>query len=712
MRGEGGGSSLTTAAWPSEEIARTFEAYENRSEQTEMARAVENAAADGKVLLVEAGTGVGKTLAYLIPGIRAARAAKRPLVVATATINLQTQLVTKDLPRLAAGLFPGLEVRLLKGRSNYLCLEELVLARRGDEGTLFHGDRTEILDRLEAWSLAPGGGSRETLGFSVPYWGEVNCETPICDARACPSYEGCFYYAAREGIEKAEVIVTNHHYLLRALEFPDAPDSPARFRPDAIPEPSLVVFDEAHALDASARSVFTHDVGTGTLDYALRRLVGEKSRGLLPLLRKRLPRRDRVMREALRIVDAFRARIDLAREDLETQRARERGAVLPARLRTHRDGPMDGLAASCAADLGRAATELSETLKAIAESVEKFEAEAPEEDRAAWRRLSARVRGSQGTFAGSAAVLRVASGEDPLPATPSVLWLDRFQRKKTGVEYAWTLAPLEVRDRLESLWRGVPAAVLSSATLAVDGRLDPARARMGGPEARADVLRLGSPFDYARVVRHWVVPGLAPTGAGGEAAHADRLAPVLADSILASRGRALVLFTSLRLLSLTARAIRPACEAAGILLLEQGAEGREALLERFRKNQPAALLATDSFRQGVDLPGDLLSLVVLTRLPFAVPSDPLESAREEAFRADGRDYFREVQIPDAVIRFRQGFGRLIRTATDRGVVLTLDDRILSRPYGRIFLASLPEGVSTEPLPSGEVAERVGRALGK
>ncbi|MCC6224453.1 MAG: ATP-dependent DNA helicase [Thermoleophilia bacterium] len=599
---------------PGGRLERVLPAFEPRAEQAALARAVADALERGEHLLAEAGTGTGKSLAYLVPAL----ASGRRVVVATATKALQEQLVVHDLPAAAAALGRAVGHALLKGRENYLCRHSLdgLALLGGSAGALFRSPEDAAqYEQLAGWLETTATGDRAELPFEPrpSLWAELAVGGDRCLGRRCPARGVCFSEAARARAADAELVVTNH-----ALYLADAAVRARGSDASVLPEHDAVVFDEAHRLEDAAASWFGGRVTLAGLHRLARDVErAARARGASPPAR------------ALR----------------ELERAgRSLVSALEPRSGRRRLGPDDvGRAVSAAAELGELLGALAEELAGSGE----------EGDALARRALGA-----------------LTDVEACLELDP-----DRVAWAEPG-GLAW--APVDVSAALrEAVWDTGLTAVLVSATLEAPFL----RARLGLDDARE--LALDSPFDFAAQALVYVPRGLPEPRAPGVY---ERLADEIVALCELSRGRALVLTTSYRSLDELAGRIE---RRLPYPVLRQGDAPRERLLERFRAEVETVLVATQTFWQGVDVPGESLSLLVLEKLPFAPPDDPLVQARCERIAAAGGDWFSGYSLPVAVLALRQGFGRLIRTRDDRGVVAILDARIRTRAYGRAFLAALP-----------------------
>jgi ATP-dependent DNA helicase DinG len=596
---------------PGGSLAETLPGYESRVEQAELADAVADALAAGEHLLAEAGTGTGKSLAYLVPALSSGG----KVVVATATKALQEQLLTKDVPIAAAALGREVRVAVLKGRQNYLCRKALHgFALLGGQLLEREADAAAF-EQLRQWFDETETGDRAELAFepSDTLWGELAVGADGCLGRKCPFTATCFSEAARRLARAADLVIVNHALYFADLGLREETDA------SILPEHDAVVFDEAHRLEETAASW----LGGGVSTYLLSRLERDVGRACLeagvPVPTRAL---DRVRRAGGALI---------------------RSVAPPVGRRRLREPPLAK---------GRTLVQrLSELADALAGANDELDL------------LTLRARGA------------AANAQACLDADE----LDRVVWAEPG---ALSWAPVDVSRRLrEALWEGGPTAILVSATLTTEGDFGFVRDRLGLRGARE--LAVGSPFDYREQALLHLPRGLPDPRAAGAV---EGVAEAAAELCELSSGRALVLTSSYRTLDAVAERLRG---RIGHELLIQGEAPRERLLERFRDDVSSVLVATGTFWQGVDIPGEALSLLVIDKLPFQPPDDPLVEARCERIRAEGGDWFGAYVLPSAVLQLRQGFGRLIRSRSDRGVVCLLDPRIRTRPYGRAFLDSLP-----------------------
>jgi ATP-dependent DNA helicase DinG len=657
-------------------LAEILPGYEQRSCQVELLRFACRLLNHSSIGIAEAGTGVGKSLAYLIPAAAWILRNEERVVVSTATINLQQQLMEQDIPLIAKIFGRDIQAHLVKGRGNYLCLNRLEEAL--EEYSLFE-EKDEELDAIRDWSRTSPTGSRTDLPFypSEATWSRVCSEADACHGLRCRNREACFVLKSRRQAAAARLLVVNHHLLFSDLSLRLASGG---FESSAVLPPFRhIIFDEAHNVEQSATSYFSRTFGRRSLEGTLSRLQRRKKKrvlGLLPVL-ERLSGKDSVY---------DRVRGCLAEV---SERA---GALEKAALAVLGEQPSLRLSAEeiengCSAQLRDPLQALILALDSLAAgfaglfklfSAEEEEPAAVYESRLLLRRLAS-VRESCERF------IRFREHRE------EIFWLERQRTAggKTGVRFFIT--PLDIAPIMKkAVFEPYETLLFTSATLTVNNDFRYWRGRTGldavsDREVKESIFP--SPFDFERNVL-LAIPREVPLP--DQAGYGDFLCGFLKEVLKISEGRALVLFTSYARLQETHERLAAPLREAGIPLLRQGEDDRNRLLKRFRRSTESVLLATDSFWEGVDAPGEALQLVIVSRLPFRVPTHPVLEARLAAVREKGGNPFWDLSLPDAVMRFKQGFGRLVRHRTDRGAVVVLDARIVDKSYGRYFLASLPK----------------------
>jgi ATP-dependent DNA helicase DinG len=679
---------------PSGPVARALGSFEDRPSQRDMAAYIADLYNDGGVGMLEAGTGVGKSFAYLVPALVWARENGERTVVSTNTINLQEQLVGKDLPILARALGTGEHTptfALLKGWRNYVCLSRLEQARE-QVTSLFEDERRTELETLATWAAHSSDGSLADLPDepSGEVWDAIAAESDLCTRLKCPHFDRCFVFQARRRAAEADVVVVNHHLL--------ASDLAVRMVSDNLQEAAVLppyrrlVLDEAHHLEDVAAMHLGAQVSRLGVDRLLGRLE-KNGRGLLPTLRSVLFGRDDLLSRATRelvqqsLVDALAAARRAAETVFTLLGRRLDGEAGPSPVLRLGDEFLGDAVWPQGLDVGLdnlllAFSRLSEGAETIAD---RLTLDDPSERRA---QLLGELRGVarrlQQVAAGLVATLR------PPPGGPAaVRWLERRGRKVVNVSLA--AVPLDLAPILkDNLFDRVETVVLTSATLAAGGDFSYLEARLGLDLAPSPLKVReihASPFDFAAQCL-FGIPTDFPEPRDDAAGHDAAVARVVVELAHAADGGMFVLFTSHSALRRTADAVRGELGGRWPLLV-QGEGQRDQLLRRFREAGSAILLGTDSFWEGVDVPGRALRVLVLAKIPFKVPTEPLTAARLERIEAGGLNGFAHYLVPNAALKLKQGFGRLIRSRSDLGAVVLLDRRVVTKRYGAMILEGLP-----------------------
>ncbi|HFE52909.1 MAG TPA: DEAD/DEAH box helicase, partial [Bacteroidetes bacterium] len=694
---------------PAGPVAKKLSNYEHRPQQEEMLRVVARAFNQDELAVIEAGTGTGKTLAYLLPAIHWALRNKERCLVSTNTINLQEQIIYKDIPFLQSVLPEKFNAVLVKGRGNYICLrkaEELRL----DMDLYAEEEEKDELQKILDWAKVTNDGSKADLGFvpSNEVWEKVASESETCTRARCRFFNQCFVMRARREAAKAHVLVVNHHLLFADLALREITGDLASVA--VLPPYQRIILDEAHHIEDVATNYFGIGItrwGIARMLHRLHRVRKGIPRGLVHIVaerlraaqgkapRKKLDRLEQILTTTLLpevqeaeslneqvMEDLYQATVQVSlqlprREENNSEAAKLR--LTEAVLSMYRAQPVlwEGLQ-QFEAKLSR----LSLVIADLVEGLMELETAAPG---LASPRIEIAALGER--FAGAAETLRIVFHDT---SEEWIRWVEIKPRPTRNIVRVGA-SPLEIGPRLaEAVFNSYRTVAMTSATLAVDRKFDFFKERVGlnlvSPDRVVEEL-LPAPFNY----REQVIIGV-PTDVP-EPSHprfAEELVPLLLEALQVTRGRAFVLFTSYSLLSRTYNRLAGLLRDAGINPLRQGTAQRHKLLEWFKTDTHSVLFATDSFWEGVDVEGEALSSVIITRLPFKVPTEPVVEARVEAIARRGGNPFAEYTVPQAVLKFKQGFGRLIRRKTDRGCVLVFDKRIIQKSYGRVFLNSLPE----------------------
>jgi len=657
-------------------LSQKMSAFEPRASQITMTSDVASVFNQGGILAAEAGTGVGKSFAYLVPAMAWAQGNEDRVVISTATINLQDQLFSKDIPLVSSIFRKKPKTVLVKGRSNYLCKRRLGEAIE-EEGLLLEEDHP--IKRILAWDNAGGSGDRADLPFRIDdqAWNKVCSEADACVSIRCPSRERCHVIAVRKNAADAQIIVVNHHLLFADVS--SRQRGSGLEQTSILPAYSSLILDEAHAIESSATSLFTESFTRFSVLKKLSRLWRKNRTGQFGSLAK-LAVLGGMAKSAQSSFDPAMKEIQAAMSDLEAASLRLLSSETTLRLKER----SAEISESICGPAGRLQRSLLALTKGIADMLEGLPESRAQDPAAFETRIIAR---SLNELADLAARLK------DFDANPdSIFWLEKSRTSQKDVFISFNATPLEVAAILErSVFEKVRTVICTSATLSVGGSFDFWMKRVGISRQREDVetKNYPSPFPFSSNALLAVDSG-APNPQKAKDSFKHYVGEAVVRLLVASRGRALVLFTSYDILSATFDKARPIMEKAGISCLRQGMDDRSRLLTMFRNDISSVLFATDSFWEGVDAPGETLSMVVITKLPFKVPNDPIQQARAEAVEKRGGNSFMEISVPEAIIKFKQGFGRLIRHSEDRGVAVVLDQRLATARYGGLFIESLPK----------------------
>lgn len=666
---------------PGGAFSKCLPGFEYRTQQVEMLKAVGKAFSNSQHLLVEAGTGTGKSYAYLLPAAMWALQNNTRVVISTNTINLQDQLINKDIPDMCEALDLDLKAALLKGRNNYLCPRRLALMRKRAPENV---DEMRVLAKVLVWLQESSSGDRNEINLNGPIerivWSRLSAEDEGCKLEVCLKRTGgrCPFYRARMAAESAHILIVNHALLL----------ADAATNNHVLPRYDYLIVDEAHHIESATTDAMSFKVRATDITRLIRELGGTESgilgrllnvarefikpaevAGLTAMVNQATDlayRMDHQMTEYFKALDYFLVEM---REGRSVGTYAQQVRILPA-TRT----------LPAWLDVEISWEQANETLKTLQGLIKKVReplrelADAEIED-------AEDILGSLGTIYQSFEdVSTNLTGLTLEPQTNQIYWVELDPNTN---RLTLQIAPLHIGQLMEKhLWFQKASVVLTSATLTANNEFDYIRRRLNAQDA--DELMVGSPFDYETAALIYIATDIPePTDAHG---HQKALESTLLNLAKTTGGRMLVLFTSYAQLKKTSQAIEAPLLKHDITVYEQG-EGASAssLLDNFRETERAVLLGTRAFWEGVDVPGEALSVLVIAKLPFDVPTDPIVAARAETFD----DPFSEFSLPEAILRFRQGFGRLIRTQTDRGIVVVLDKRLLSKSYGRMFIESLP-----------------------
>ena len=691
---------------PDSSVAKNLDGYEFRPQQIEMIKQVADAFNYNKIAVIEAGTGVGKTMAYLLPAIYWAIKNKERCAVSTNTINLQEQIINKDIPFLQSVLNVEFKAVLVKGRGNYICLRKIADMEK-DAQLMIDPEEAEDIETLIAWSKITKDGSKSDLNFipKMQVWEKVAAESDTCIRSKCPFFKLCFVNLSRREAMKAHIIVVNHHLL-----FADLSVRSLGIEVAILPPYKRLILDEAHNIE----DVSTSYLGAGItragvvriLGRLYRRKKGEELRGYLPLLISKLRKlKSKIQAAGIdKIITALERDLIPSIGILESLNDDAMDAVFNLVYSStknefgeikQRITPAVKALPLWAAVITERANDFLYTLKKFCDDLAKtisyledFEISFSEDIYTLCADIFSQIQ----------RLVKVGNTIEQVLFTDdedNVRWLEIQPRRNRNIARL-RVCPLDIAEILQNIvYKKFDTIVLTSATLTVSGirgksEFDYFSKRIGldlVKKERLTTVVFPPPFDY----RKQTVVGIPlDIPAPDSPQFGEKLAELILKSISISNGRAFILFTSYGLLNLLHSKLLDPLSKMDIKILKQGSENRYRLLEKFKQDKTSVLFGTDSFWEGVDVPGEALESVIITKLPFKVPSEPVIEARIEAIKKRGGNPFMEYSVPQAVIKLKQGFGRLIRSKKDRGSILIFDKRIIEKFYGRIFVASLPD----------------------
>lgn len=657
---------------PEGPIARNLDSYELRQEQLDMVLAIGEALTNKRHLVVEAGTGTGKSFAYtagVLPFLGEGK--KKKVVVSTFTIALQEQLILKDIPFLQKASGLNFKAVLVKGRGNYLCWRRLDKAMATGQQLFDDDGQYDQLSNIRLWALAAREGSLSEMEYAPDnsVWELIKSDPAVCTGRKCRQFDSCFYQRARRQAFGADILVVNH-----ALLFTDL--SARLTKGQVLPDYDYVILDEAHNIERAASSHFGLQVSNYQIRYLLNRLYNQKTRrGILSR---------EMTNNTISIIDDCHNACQLFFDEVEVFDSSSRKSGSNSRVM------QPGIFMNC----------LSGPLEAMANDLLTIaEKTARDDDKLEFAQYAGKCRG----FA-----IEIDQFISQSVDTQCVYWVESNRNRYGNLYASLHAAPLDLGPVLkEALFDSFDSVVLTSATISISGKkekhIDSEMSNSKSIPAgfkyftksvgleHCDTLQLGSPFDYKKQVEIFIEAALPEPRGNYEADFMEAAIEAIKDYLTMTHGKAFILFTSFAHLNKVAKAIEGFCREKGLTLLAQGAgTTSQDLLEKFRYDTNSVLLGVDSFWQGVDVRGESLSNVIIFKLPFAVPTHPLLQARMERITEQGGSSFWDYQIPEAVIKLKQGFGRLIRSTSDKGIVVILDPRMATKAYGRFFIDALPE----------------------
>lgn len=654
--------------------------YEYRESQAKMLETILEAFNKNKLAVIEAGTGVGKSLAYLLPAIKWAEQNQERIVISTGTINLQQQLIDKDIPLALEILQSDLKSILIKGRSNYICLRRLEDAK--DMQMVLFEEEQEELEAIVEWVNTTKTGCKTDLSFlpSASNWSKVCSEADNCLGGKCPVRESCFVMKVRKEAASASILVVNHHLLFSDIAMRS--EGAGYSGTAVLPSFAKIVFDEAHNIENNATSFFSKTLNK----FALIRLAGRINTakgnqrfGLLKYLRSIEVNKD-LIKDIPPLVDDLRADSHEFSVAVFNAMGESRQYVFDDSFDIVKNPSFEEKFLEYIQALSNTLLKLFNLLGEILESVGPKDKESP----AAFELTSI-----IGRIQGFLETCKMFEQRDEYPN--NVFFIEKRHTSQGEAFVELTAAPINISNKMQSSVNDAfDSVIFTSATLTINSNFNYFLSRvglLGYDDERLITVSYPSPFPYKRNVL-LAVP--TDTVDQGSADYIEYLSNTIKEAIKTSEGSGLVLFTSYSIMQQVYDKVAKSIEKLGISLYKQGDDERTRLLNQFNKDLTSVLFATDSFWEGVDSPGETLKLVIITKLPFRVPTEPIFNARQKAIEAKKGNAFMQLAVPDAAMKLKQGFGRLIRKSTDFGTVLILDARIIQRPYGRVFFNSLPD----------------------
>mgnify|MGYP000851707380 CR=1 FL=1 len=696
-------SSLVALLHPRGPIAKELPGYEDRPQQSQMVELVTQAFNQDKIATIEAGTGTGKTMAYLLPAIRWALQNKERVVISTNTINLQEQLIKKDIPLLHKVLAEPFEAVLVKGRSNYVCLRKVQELEAEFDLASDEEERDE-LKSLIAWAKASSDGSKADLAI-LPQeltWEKIAAESDTCTHSRCSFFRQCFVNKARRNASRANLLVVNHHLLFADLAIRNELGTATEAA--VLPPYERIIFDEAHHIEDVATSYFGDRITRTGILRMLSRLHRQQKgllRGHLHTALHKINRNigaipmdlvtridklvaERLVPEAEALTDATQELMDHLYETVkslavDTQSEEVKLRLIPEmaeQLRSKGLGPL-------LRDYIKSLYSFSDSLLSLIKELDKAQKQADDD----WSSLLIEIRAQAQRLVNAGQIMEdVIFQEDE----DNIRWIEARLGYRGRPIVRFLKSPLNIAPMMQkAVYEPFGTIIMTSATLTVEGKFDFLLQRTGLQEitdSRRLGLMLAAPFDYQKQAIVCIPVDIPEPGQG---TYNKEIVRLIYQALAISQGRAFVLFTSYGLMNTVFRQLEDSLRLLGITALKQGQLNRHDLLSRFREDKTSVLFGTDSFWEGVDVVGDALESVIISRLPFKVPNEPIIEARYEAIEKNGGNPFMDYAVPLAVLKFKQGFGRLIRHKTDRGSVVILDNRVVNKNYGKRFLRSLP-----------------------